>query len=157
MKILDNSPNAGVNITEQSPTPGNAGFLARGPLVLDLSTRILTGPAGWADTTPGDFALLRCLMPARVVGTVELAAAAFPGEMKLRRPRHALAMRIARLRGTLERVGVSGAAIRCFHRRGYGMGLGSVRTRTFAGHRVLVLDALLASHPDREAVAALGQ
>ncbi len=147
----------GTIITEQSPPSGNARFLARGPLVLDLDTRILAGPAGWEDTTPGDFAMLRCLMPARVVSMPELAAAAFPGEMKPRRPRHALAMRIARLRSTLERVGVPGAAIRCFHRRGYGMGLGSVKTRTFAGHRVLILDALLASHPDQATVAALGQ
>lgn len=142
-------------ITEQSQAPGTAGHLSRGPLVLDLATRILTGPAGWEDMTPGDFAALRCLMPARMVSTAELAAAAFPGEPKPRRPQHALAMRVARLRALLERVGVPGAAIRCFPRQGYGMGLRGCHTRTFAGHRVLILDALLASHPDQAAVAEL--
>ena len=144
------------DITNQSPPIVDGHLTVYGPLILDADKHILTGPSGWVDLRGSEFETLKVLMVPRVVSFDDLAAAAFPREQKQpRRPDHAIAVRIARLRTVLETVGVSADAIRAFPRMGYGLGLGGTVARTYTGRRVRMLDALLASHPDRAGVAEL--
>lgn len=144
-------------ITEQSPPPVDPDLLAYGPLVLNLQTRVLTGPDGWAIVCPSERAVLQLLMQPRLVTAAELIRAAFPrGTRQPRRPLHALAMRLARLRTTLDQVGVSAVNLRNHAGEGWTLGVGSDETRTFAGVQLRVLNRLLETHPDREGVALLG-
>lgn len=143
-------------ITRQSQPDG--GFLGRGELVLGLHTRVLRGPDNAVCLPPGDFAVMRLLLHARLVPVAEMTAAvvAVTGRVSAR-PEHALAQRIVRLRAVLVRVGVDGGAIENSARAGYRLVLTERDCRVFVGDRLTVLNHLLASHPDRAGVAfALG-
>ena len=96
----------------------------RGPLVLDVATRILSGPSGWVALALSEFAIMRLLIEPRMVSRDDLLLAAFPPDTQQpRQPDHALAQRLLRLRTVLETVGVPGDAITCHPKQGYSLGL----------------------------------
>ena len=143
-------------ITKQSQPGG--GFLVRGELALNLDTRVLRGPNGALCLTPGDFAVVRLVMHARLVPLAELTAAVAGATCRTSaRPDHALAQRVVRLRAVLERVGIDGHAIENSAGSGYRLTLAERDCRIFVGDRLAVLNHLLATHPDRAgAVFVLG-
>lgn len=143
-------------ITAPSPEPGDADLHRYGPLTLNRATRILTGPNNWVRLSAGEFAVLHLLMQPRLVTGAELMAAAFPaGRPQPRRSGHALAMRMVRLRTTLEAVGVDPAVLECRYGVGYALGTGGDATRVYSGLQLRQLDRLLLTHPDRKAVRDL--
>ena len=99
---------------------------------------------------------MRLLIEPRMVPRDELIMAAFPPDTQQpRQPDHALAQRLLRLRTVLETVGVPGDAITCHPKQGYSMGLEGEKVRTFTGHGLALLEELLRTHPNKEAVALL--
>ncbi len=139
-------------ITKQSQSDG--GFLTRGPLSLNLDTRVLRGPDGACTLAPADFAVMRLLMRARLVPLADLVAAvAAATGRSAGRPHHALAMRIVRLRAVLERVGVDGYSIRNHMSAGYRLYLAEQDCMIFVGDRLAVLRHLMATHSDQVGAA----
>ena len=144
-------------VTTKSPSRPED-LIKRGPLVLDVSTRILSGPSGWVTLSASEYGIVRMLIGYRMVPGEELLLAAFPPETQQpRQPDHALAQRLLRLRTVLETVGVPGDAIVCHPKQGYSMGLSGEEFRTFTGHGLALLEELLRTHPNRDAVAMLNR
>ncbi len=132
--------------------------LIRGPLTLDTAPRTLRGPAG---TTPLTWALTRLLvnlMRSVSLSTDDLLRLVYvPAGGFTPNHHRALRTQIMRIRVALEAVGVPAATLKNWHGLGYGLDLPLVaETRTFTGPQLAQLDALLASHPDRDAVSQLG-
>ncbi len=144
-------------VTSKSPSRPED-LRKRGPLVLDVATRILSGPSGWIALAASEFAVMRLLIEHRMVPREELLASAFPPDTQQpRQPDHALAQRLLRLRTVLETVGVPGDAITCHPKQGYSMGLSREEFRTFTGQGLALLEELLRTHPNRPAVALLNR
>ncbi len=132
-------------------------LLSRGPLILDMPARCLSGPAGSTILAPAEVAVMAELMRGGTVGGVASARDSFMlAAPKTQNPRHAVAMRVMRLRRALKQVGVPGRSVRCFREIGYYLMFAAhEQARVYSAPQVIRLDRLLASHPNRQAVARL--
>lgn len=136
----------------------NAGsdcVLVRGYLSLDIKSRVLTGPSGLTGLAPADAETLAEIMDGHLLAWPQKSFRLMPDTADLR-ARHKIRARVSRIRAALDRVGASPSVLHSFRGLGYGLMLREEPlVRSFVGPQIARLDRLLASHPNRQAVARL--
>jgi hypothetical protein len=142
--------------------PQKSAILVRGPLVLDVNFRVLTGPEKSTALTDAEMGVIHPLMAGSLVSVAALQAAEDgppdqPWRFQGAPARSSTRMRLLRARAVLNYVGVLGNAICCIRKFGYYLAFpANPSARVFTGERAELLDHLLRTHPNKSAVARLG-
>jgi DNA-binding response OmpR family regulator len=138
----------------QSTSPD---LLAAGPLVLDLKTRVLTGPATSTELASSCFGTVRAFMrhAGQIVDTGTLIGELFLAGLEPKEAEVALRHRIMRVRQMLTKVGMPASCLRNVRGEGYVLDAPEKVVRTFTPAQADILDRLVATHPDQAAAAMI--